>query len=588
MDMRQTSPRGHPWAMNALSRTLVVLMLTVMVGVASGPAFAQRKSGSDDQVRFALSFDDTNLTPYTYLTYQNLTLVWDTLFWHDLDNNVVPWMVKSFDVSDDGITWDLTLHEGLKWHDGVPVTAKDVKFTFDYVKQREHGRWTGEVANVASVETEGELDVTIVLSEPSATFAFQPLADLPIMPKHIFEEIENPEGATEALPVGSGPFRVVQYTPGQAYRLQAVDDYFKGPPAVSEIVAPIIDDASAMFLALKAGDVDATYRSVPPGQIGEFEGRGFKIARGTGYGTFRLLFNLGRPGPSVQEVRQAVALAVDQQELVDTVLNGFGTPGNPGFVHPASEWANPDLEADHDPEAARALLDDAGIVDSDGDGVREADGTPLSFEVLVYSSEPDRVRAGELMAEMVADVGIELTVQPLEFETVDDRVDRGDYELAILWLTPPFQTDPDSLRRLFASDGDLNRMGYANPEFDALAAEQRIQVDEDKRRAMVLEMQEMLAEDVPTLVFYHSDLLYPYRPTAISEWAFTKGVGIYDKTALLESVSAAESVPTDVSGRDEGGGAAGGVVAVVVALLVALAVGGGALAWRRAKSSAEQ
>lgn len=574
----------------------VLAALTVLLPVVVGsPAGAQEDS--KEPLRFALSFDDTNLTPYTYLVYQNLTMVWDTLFWHDSENNIVPWMVESFEVSEDGMTWDLTLHEGLRWHDGEPVTAEDVAFTFDYVAQHEHGRWTSEVDNVASVTTDGERNVTIELQEASATFAFQPLADLPIMPQHIYEDIDNPQDFTEELPVGSGPFQMVERNPGESYRLEAVDDYFKGAPAVDEIVAPIINDASAMFSALRAGDVDATYRDVPPGQVSEFQAAEFEIAQGTGFGTFRLLFNLERPGLEDKAVRQAIALAVDEQELVDTVLNGFGLPGSPGFMHPESRWAHPELEAEHDPDAARSLLDEEGIVDSDGDGVREVDGTPLSFEVLVYASEPDRIRAGELMGEMVNEVGIEFSVQSLEFETVDERVEQGDYQAAILWLTPPFQTDPDTLRRVFATDGDLNQVNYSNPEFDALAGQQRTQVDEDARLETVLEMQEIIAEDVPMLVFFHSDLLYPYRPGPITDWSFTTGIGIYDKTALLASdggmdladdatATPAPTVAATPAGDDgDGGGAA---LPILIGLVIAVAVlGGGALLWRQARSGIE-
>lgn len=566
-----------------------LLLLALALALLPWPRAGAVEESSERTLRFALTWDDTNLTPYTYLVYQNLTLVWDTLFWHDTDNRIVPWMVESHEVSEDGTRWDLTLHEGMRWHDGEPVTADDVKFTFEYVATHEHGRWTDEVENVASVETQGDRQVTITLKEPSATFAFQPLADLPIMPRHVFEGIDNPKEATEQLPVGSGPFRLVDIQPGQSYRFEAVEDYFKGRPAVDVIEAPIIADAPPMFLALKAGDVHATYRSVPPGQISEFQTDEYKIAQGPGFGTFRLLFNQDRPGLDQREVRQAIALAVDEQELVDTVLNGFGIPGNPGFIHPASPWAHPDLQAEHDPEAARQLLEEAGITDADGDGVREAEGTPLSFEVLVYATEPDRIRAGQLMAEMVRKVGIDFTVQSLEAETVDERVDEGDYQAAILWLTPPFQTDPDSLRRLFATDGDLNRVGYSNPEFDELAATQAAQVDEEARRQTVLEMQEILARDVPTLVYYHSDLLYPYRPAAVGDWTFTAGIGIYDRTALLESqpasVQGATETASPAAGAQPGGdGGAGATVALIVVVLVAVAGVGGVAVWRRARA----
>lgn len=252
-------------------------------------------------------------------------------------------------------------------------------------------------------------------------------------------------------------------------------------------------------------------------------------------------------------------------------------------MHPTSEWANPDLEAVHDAREAQALLDRAGIVDTDGDGIREAGGRPLSFGLIVYATEPDRIRAAELMREMVAEVGIEFRVESLEFQTVDDRVEGGDSELAIPWLTPPFQTDPDTLRRFFASDGDRNQTGYSNAEFDRLASEQSRTVDQQERRRIVFRIQEILARDVPTVVYYHSDLIHPYRTTAVADWAFVQGVGIYDKTALLESTAVGEE-RREPEAEAEEAEAERSVLPVVLVVLGIVAVAALAvLGWRRAR-----
>lgn len=300
-----------------------------------------------------------------------------------------------------------------------------------------------------------------------------------------------------------------------------------------------------MFSALRSGEIDTASREVPPELIEDFQANEeIDLLRGPGFATRLLQFNAERPPFDDVAVRRAIGLAIDRQALVDTLLLGFGTLGNPGFVHPSSPFARADLELSRDVEQAQALLEGAGYADSDGDGVREdADGEPLSFELLVYANNPERIRAAELIRDAVAEIGIEISVQTLDTTTVDSLVWPGfdvaqgrDFDLAMWNWSASVQTDPSRLADLLASDpatGPLNVGGYASAEFDALVEELRTTLDTDARRAIIGEMQGVIAQDLPFVPLYYADGIYAYRPDAYDGYVFVKGLGIVNKHSFI-------------------------------------------------------
>lgn len=500
-------------------------------------------------LRMATSGDESTLTPYTYVTgypgWNILSLIYDTLFVMDADNLPKPWIAKEDKVSADGKTHTLMLRNDVKWHDGKPLTSADVKFAYEFYKKHTHARWTSAVPDFTSIETPNDTTVIITLKEPSAAFAIQTLADVPIIPKHIWESVTDPKKFVNNI--GSGPFKLAEYKADQYYRFVANEAYFAGKPAVDELVMPIIKEVSTTFAALKSGEIHATTRALTPELVKEMQSSAdLKVQRGPVYATTLMLFNNDRAPWDKKEVRQAVALAIDQQKLVDTVLLGFGTAGNLGWIHPASPYHDPAIKNEYNLAKAKALLDGLGYKDTDNDGIREVAGKKWEATLLVYSTNPTRVRSAELIAAGLKDLGISVKVSAQERGAVDAKVWPGgdpskprDYDLAMWGWSSPVQVNLFRMVTLIHSNpkiGTLNNVGYKSAQADQIGSELLATMEPEKQKTLARQLEAIIAQDVPFVVLYYEDGVYAYRPAVYDKWVFQKGQGIFHKLTFLPHV----------------------------------------------------
>jgi peptide/nickel transport system substrate-binding protein len=367
--------------MRMLLRAAFVVALMLVVALPS--------SGQAPALRMAITRDEGSLNPYTYQTgypgWNLMTLVYEPLFTPDADNIPQPWLVRRHTVTPDGKTWTFTLHPNIRWHDGRPFTADDVKFTYEYVRRYAHSRWTSQVRGIESIEASGPTSLTVRLNAPSSGFMAQPLSDLPILPRHIWENITEPRRFNDVI--GSGPYKVAEIKEGQFYRLVANDTYFAGRPKVRELIVPIIRDATVTFTALKAGEIDTTVRALSPELVAEFEkAAGIKVVRGAGYASTILQFSAEHPLLKDARLRQAIANAINTRLMVRLLLLGYGVVGSPGYIHPDSPFYNKAVTFTANKTKAVQLLNEAGYVDRNNDGIRDApDGTALRFTLLTLA-----------------------------------------------------------------------------------------------------------------------------------------------------------------------------------------------------------
>ncbi|MCC7165528.1 MAG: ABC transporter substrate-binding protein [Anaerolineae bacterium] len=497
-------------------------------------------------LRMAILTDERILQPYAYVTgypgWNMLGLVYDSLFVLDANNTPKPWLATGDQVSADGLTHTITLRDGVKWQDGQPFTSADVKFAFEYYQKNTHSRWTPPVKNITSIETPDDKTVVITLPAPDPSFERRLLADVPIIPQHVWKDVTEPK--TFENNIGTGPFKLAEHKLDEFYRFEANPDYFMGKPAVDEILMPIIKDPTTVFSSLKTGEIQATTVPLSPELVKDFEGNSdLKVERGPGFATTMLQFNDERAPWDNAEVRQAVALAIDTQKLVDTVLLGYGTPGNPGWLHPAHTFHDPSIKAVYDPAKAKEILDGLGYKDTDNDGVREADGKPMAGELLVQSNNPQRIRSAELIAAALKEIGLNIKVTSLDTDSVDAKtwpefdVSKGrDFDLAMWGWSAPVMVNPLRMTELVVSDptkGSINIGGYKNPEVDTLAAELTTTVDPVKQKELIQKLEAIIARDLPFVMLYYQDGIYAFRPATYGQWMYQQGQGIMNKLSFL-------------------------------------------------------
>lgn len=531
-----------------LKKLRIALLFLVLVIVFSIVTNAQEAS----RLRIALTGDESTLNPYTYVTgypgWNMLTLQYDTLYQTDVNGVPQPWLVSNAETSEDGLTVTLDLRDDVSWHDGEAFTAEDVVFTVNYFKEFNHGRFTRDLRPVESAEADGDYRVILTLTALSPSLELGTLADVPILPQHIWSDIQDP-GAEDAqfeidINVGTGPYSMVEYQADQFYRFEANSAYFMGTPMVQELVFIIYADTTGSLAAMQSDEVDMLAQPIPPEQA-DFLGMSADIEVVTGplFTTHMLNYDMERAPFNNAAVRQAMSLAINRQDIVDTVFLGAATPGSAGWTHPASTFFNADVETLYDVEQANAILDEAGIVDSDGDGIRELDGEAISFELLAQSNNSLRIRMAELVREMLLEIGIDAQIIVLEATALDEAVWPGfdvnqgrNYDMSMWGWSAPVQANAIRVTSLVHSDpgiGTLNLTGYANERIDELAAELTQTVDPARQQELMAEIQVIIAEDLPFIMLLYPDGSYAYRPGVYADWEFMTGQGVFHKLSFL-------------------------------------------------------
>ncbi|MDP9020237.1 MAG: ABC transporter substrate-binding protein [Actinomycetota bacterium] len=483
-------------------------------------------------------------SPFTYMRGPGLihaTFLYDTLVWKDSSGEILPWLAEDFEASDGDRTHTFHLREGITWHDGQPLTAEDVAFTFDYFEAQTLSPQViaQPFPEIEEVRATDERTVEFRLASPLADFfGFGGVGSILIVPQHIWSTVDDASTAADpALLVGSGPFRLEQYTQGEgAYLYTANDDYFLGTPFVERLEYRPVGDA---LPAVAAGDLAATSASgLRPQVLAPFrDNPSLKILEGPP-GNFGsgLFWNLAKGGALADvQFRRGCAKAIDREDMVERLHGGNAQPGNPGWI-PEGNPSHVDVEQyPFDREEAESMLDQAGYTRT-GDGVRQGpDGQPLRFALLVANPPPP---TADLVVGALGEVGIELTVQALDTPAFNQRVIAGDSEMSVITFGG-MNTDHGEgnyLRQVYSSRtrATQHAQGYENPELDRLLEEQQVTVDESQRREIVARAQEIIAEDLPLLPLVYPDSFAIFNPSTFSEWYYTES-GVASTVPLIEN-----------------------------------------------------
>jgi peptide/nickel transport system substrate-binding protein len=432
------------------------------------------------------------------------------------DLDVVPDLAESWEFSEDQRTITFRLRPNVVWADGRPFTAADCVFTWRLMADPDTPTAYGEpFSQIETAEAVDDLTFRVtyrrVMAKALITWAFG------IMPRHLLEGVDLDESPLARTTVGTGPFQLESWKTAQTIIVAANPRDHEGRPNLDRLVTRIIPDTATQMMELSTGSIDTM--SLEPDQWIQAQGNAFlrdnyAFFRYPAFSYTYLGFNLGDPRLADVRVRQAIAFAIDKDEIVEGVLLGFGQPANGPFK--PDMWANNRNVKPYpfDQARARRLLAEAGWADLDGDGVVERDGAKFTLTIMLNQGNKTREQAGLVIQSRLKEVGIEVKLRVVEWAAfLKEYIDKRDFEAIIMGWTIPLDPDLfDVWNSSKTKPGELNFVGYANPEVDALIDQGRFSVDRKERKAAYDRIQEILRDEVP-YVF----LFVPENLTAISK-----------------------------------------------------------------------
>lgn len=515
----------------AASVVLAIILGMILQGAAVGQDASP--SAGDEKVTFTVGMvnDAITFNPMFMIEtpeYATADLIYDTfLGWGREDFSTQGNLATDWEQSEDGLTWTFTIRDDASWHDGEPMTAGDIAYTFNWILDQEVGNFIDYLPYTDEITAPNDTTLVWKTTIPTGAPVYPPYVY--IMPEHVLSQFETKadlkkwKGFPDAI--GTGPFKLVEWRRGDFWRLEANEDYWGGAPKIDEFVFRVFQNEDAMIEALKQGEIDFAdditanlFNSIvdEPGitaNVGNptaFTQMSFgmctnevKYCADTGF-----THHAATTDPAF---RTAVEYAIDRDVLVDRVKLGYAEPGY--TVIPSPKWHfAPTDPIPFDPAEANRILDEAGYADTDGDGIRETpDGEPLEMRFVVRTEAPETVNAGEFIVEWLRDIGVSLKTEAVNDSKLGDIWYANDFDLYIWgWGVEP---DPNFQLSTYITSqcGVWSDTCYSNAEYDQLFKDQQAAATIEEREAIVDQMQQILYEDRPEIVLWYDNYLQAYR-----------------------------------------------------------------------------
>ena len=466
--------------------SLVAIMLLAACGGSKEEAAAEKDTLVVAQGADAKSLDPhaSNDQPSSRVSAQ----IYDRLVEANLDMDIIPGLAESWE-QPDSLTTIFKLREGVKFHNGEELKASDVKFTIDRMVASPTVHHI--IQAVDNVEVLSDYEVQITTTAPFGAL----LHHL----SHTAASILNEKAVTEAgdnygqKPIGTGPYMFVKWDAGDRVVLKANEDYFRGAPVIKNLVFRNITEGTNRTIGLETGEVDIAY-DIEPIDVAAIENSAdLKLTQEPSLSMAYIGFNMNKEPYNNQKVREAISHAIKVDDIIDAVLMGAGDRAN-SPIGPKVFGYNPNAkEPVYDVELAKQLLAEAGY--------------PNGFKTSIWTNDnPVRVQICQILQAQLMEIGIEMTIDIVEWGAYLDGTARGDHDMFILgWVSVTGDADYGLYAILHSSThgGAGNRSFYANPRVDELLDMAKSSTDAEERKALYAEAQEIIQTDLPIRTLYY-------------------------------------------------------------------------------------
>jgi peptide/nickel transport system substrate-binding protein len=499
--------------------------------------------------------------------YTLYELVYDTPIALAPDGSYVPELATDWSVSDDGLTWTLTLRDDVTFHDGTPMTAEDVKFTLELYRDTADFPYLPSYPDVFhTIKAPDDTHVTLTADSPIGNFESR-MAFIYVLPKHIWEKVKDPVKFENDEMIGTGPFKLKENVQDESTTLEANTDYWKGRPNIDEVIFQKIDNGDARVAALSNGDVDMITdlptTAVPT--LRNADGVELVVADPVSGSLRDIIFDMidptkcpkddggectGHPALRDIAVRKAMATAIDKNQIITVGQSGLATPGL-SLVPPGlgDFYASEIPDYPYDSDAAKGILETAGYKDTNGDGIRECLPTQdcktgdLTFRFQYPNDLDSGAAEAEQLKAMWQEIGIKVDIQALDPDTLTSVCCPAFNYDVIMW---GWGSDPDPAFLLGVTNcGEIStgfsESGYCNPTYDDLYQKQGIEADHEARVDLVHQMQQILMDDVPYIIPYYLQIVEAHRTDTFTGWSTEFApLGLEDPSQLTVLRPAAE------------------------------------------------
>jgi peptide/nickel transport system substrate-binding protein len=416
--------------------------------------------------------------------------------------DVEPDLATSWSSSSDATAWTFNLRQGVKWQDGQPFTADDVKFTFDLIRNKTvRALQAGNFASLQDVQVVSPTQVKLVLSSPQATLPEALAYNVQIVPQHLLAN-QDPNTPADFIkhPVGTGPFQFKESAPGQYWTVARNPNWWGGKAHLDQVVFKVTPDVNTLVASLRTNDIDLAL--IDSTQADALKAANTIAISSVDQPTYFYLSVMNNKKPfDDPRVRVALNYAVDKQQIIKAVLHGYGKVAA-GPIPPVINWAYPkDVQPyPYDPNKAKQLLEAAGLSMVNGEMTK--DGQPLTIQLTTSTGVIDGPQLAQILQSELGQVGIKATISLVPFAQLWTGLFAGQFQSSVEYLGE--QPNADFTNDL-GCKGTRNRFFYCNQSVDALMAKARATVDQNARAQVYHDFQKALVDDPPGIYLYYPD-----------------------------------------------------------------------------------